>query len=765
MTVLGTVLVLLGSTPTRASGSTPPIGWSQAPSLPAGFIPRWDFTSAYYPPSDQVVVFGGAPAQLGQGWYNDTWIYSAGAWTRGPAAPAGLTPRGGAAIAYDPVSQKLVMFGGAGPNDWPPRNETWLWNGSAWSPGPAAPSSLAGRTGAQMAYDDDLGKVVLFGGSGLLAYNDVWFYSGATNSWTQGPATPSAVSPRIFFGMTYDPGLHQIVVAGGDGDSDVWLFDGASWTAGPSLAPSGMANDLRERTILAYDPQLGGDVLFGGLGPAPAQRSVYFLANNTWMFIIQDDTNPPFSPPSGRIEGGLVFLPTKDAMMGFGGVVSVGDGTQTLADAYYFRDVAPQTPSATLDQTTPLQSSALTLSIASPTGGYYSLVRTIRWLKNGQVIPGANSTVLSPQYRPGDQIQAQVQYVDALGVVGPWVSSQVATVAQPAITMASGVPGTAAATTGLGFGALELVDINLDSITGTLLRKVTAGGTGGWGTGQTVMIPNPEVGGTHTVWAVGETTGSTASTTFQVLPKVSINPVTVSSGQSTTVTGLGFRASESVTASFPAGAPKAVTADANGSFTLTLSSPPEPYPSGVITATGPTSGSVTTGFAVKSVFTVGKSAAPGSIPVTLIGFSPSETVTFSIDGGSGQSFTTDSIGSLTATSTLITTWGRHTIKATGASSKVSVNASVNFLARMTITPTSGPKGTVVTIDSGPGWVPGGTVTLTYNTKPQQTLTADGTGSIHTTFTVSTGTVGVTYYFVLSDTVLKASVQKGFTVTG
>ena len=93
-----------------------PVGFSQGPSLPAQFAPRWDLSSGYFPPSDQVVVFGGAPVDQTTDWRNDTWLFTGGAWSQGPDAPAGLTRRGGAAMAYDPDIQRLVMFGGQGPS-------------------------------------------------------------------------------------------------------------------------------------------------------------------------------------------------------------------------------------------------------------------------------------------------------------------------------------------------------------------------------------------------------------------------------------------------------------------------------------------------------------------------------------------------------------------------------------------------------------------------------------------------------------------------
>ena len=95
----------LGATPSRAALPLPPIGWSQGPSLPTSFSPRWDMSYAYYPTLNQgsVVLFGGGPKDIGESFYNDTYIYSnsTGTWVKGPAAPAGLTARDGSAMAYD----------------------------------------------------------------------------------------------------------------------------------------------------------------------------------------------------------------------------------------------------------------------------------------------------------------------------------------------------------------------------------------------------------------------------------------------------------------------------------------------------------------------------------------------------------------------------------------------------------------------------------------------------------------------------------------
>lgn len=99
------------------------------------------------------------------------------------------TLRKGAAMAYDPVSERTVLFGGQFPDpvlaEFNVTDETWTWDGRVWSkqapPGPSPPA----RTGAAMAYDEPTGKLVLFGGTGAgrNALNDTWTWDGTM--WTQ----------------------------------------------------------------------------------------------------------------------------------------------------------------------------------------------------------------------------------------------------------------------------------------------------------------------------------------------------------------------------------------------------------------------------------------------------------------------------------------------------------------------------------------------------------------------------------------------------
>ena len=115
---------------------------------------------AYDAARNQSVLFGGSATGAGLA---DTWVWTGAGWS--PRAPAHSPPgRFGGAMAYDPTSQVIVLFGGfTGTPSNKPLRDTWIWDGSRWSP-QMEDGSPSARSGSMMAYDHARGEVVLFGG-------------------------------------------------------------------------------------------------------------------------------------------------------------------------------------------------------------------------------------------------------------------------------------------------------------------------------------------------------------------------------------------------------------------------------------------------------------------------------------------------------------------------------------------------------------------------------------------------------------------------
>jgi hypothetical protein len=403
----------------RTAPATVAMGWSQSGSFPSNFTTRWDAAYASFPPQNEIVQFGGDPEQIGDPWWNDTWVYASGAWARGPAAPAGLTPRGGAAFAYDPAIGQLVLFGGAG-QAWPPFDETWLFDGAGWTKGPDAPTELRGRLGAGMVYDPDIGAMVMVGGSGEAAFKDTWLFDGS--EWTAGPAAPQGFAARDFFAISYDPIIHRVVVAGGDGGTDVWFFDGSAWTKGPAL-PSDVGP--RERVRMDFDPQLEGDVLFGGIGPGSASPQMWMLRDGGWSRIMPESDSSPW--PAARLDGAVCWNGAENALILFGGTGATKGSTGNI-DTWRFVDAPPVASSLSLSPVNPRATQTVRASPGSVSGGYGSLSYEYVWFINGQQVPGATGSRLTLSAQAGDQVQAEVRLTDAQGLSGSWVRSAVATV-------------------------------------------------------------------------------------------------------------------------------------------------------------------------------------------------------------------------------------------------------------------------------------------------------------------------------------------------
>lgn len=163
---------------------------------------------------------------------DDTWSFDARQqeWTQmKPAQAPGIGNYH--SMAYDPVSDRMILFGGSGPDD-RPYGETWAYdvNADTWT-NLEPETSPPARYYSDMIYDPGQRKMVLFGGTSEWAsatFNDTWTYDPATNKWakvdTPGPST------RAWHSMAYDDANGKTVLFGGglvreDYQADTWLFD------------------------------------------------------------------------------------------------------------------------------------------------------------------------------------------------------------------------------------------------------------------------------------------------------------------------------------------------------------------------------------------------------------------------------------------------------------------------------------------------------------------------------------------------------------
>jgi len=681
------------------------------------------------------VLFGGSPKTETEKWNSQTWLYAGGQWKKGPAAPTGLTARGGAAMAFDPDIGKMVLFGGGGP-DWPLPNDTWLWDGTGWSPGPASPQGLTGRVGARMVYDDAIHKIVLFGGSGAVPYRETWLFDGA--QWSRGPSPPQGMSARVFFGMTYDPVLQEVFVAGGNGGTDTWYFDGANWSPGPPIDLIGP----KERFNVAYDPQLGGPTIFGGLGPGPASQELWVLMDGQWVQVPGSQQNQGW--PDARLDALILWHPTEDALMLGAGVDSANRGKNAYFDAWFFREVPPQIDSVTLAPTDPDQSQAITLTTGNQSGGYGTITYTYQWYVNDTLVQGAQDKKLEPgPYRHGDKVQAKVQVTDRLGKSSDWVSSNVVTVIDrpPIVKSVDLTPAAAYVTSTMTATANGVSDPDGDQVTLHYQWLVDDSEVGGvdqptltpdhftaGDTVQVIVTPVDEVG-----MSGAPATSVTRTIQWNLQASSDVVP-----GGSVGIRGGGYTPGEKVDieADSPGSTVLATTvADANGALPYTQVPVPAPFPGGAHTffGVGRTSGIVGRGpVKVTPVASINpKSLAAGdSTTFSGMGYVPGETVAVSFPGGAPVSATADPTGSV-AVALISPPEPVDGGNVVGVAQSGMAAAPFSVISRMTIPDTAEPQQSVPIVITGFG--ASEKINIKFDGGPTaKTYTADATGSVIST---------------------------------
>ncbi len=253
----------------RASGT-----WSErAPAGPAAPSARYGVAGTFLGTAGggDFVIFGGSTLESGLGVQSDTWRWDGSAWTQvfTPVAPS---PRYGAAMSYDHLRQRVVLFGGFIENN-SVSGETWEFDGATWTYVGAGP---APRGYASMAFDSARGRTVLFGGhtGGVspIRYNDTWEWDG---TWWQ-QASPAAMpAERLAAAMGYDAAAQHMVLFGGLGaglPDDLWTFDGA-WESHPQPAvrPTGRAG-----AVSAMDAA-GEFMIHGGFDGAAVSSETWLL--------------------------------------------------------------------------------------------------------------------------------------------------------------------------------------------------------------------------------------------------------------------------------------------------------------------------------------------------------------------------------------------------------------------------------------------------------------------------------------------------------
>ena len=300
--------------------------------LPDGF-PRAYQGAIYDSLRTRMLVFGGADS-LFEGDVHALSLSGAPSWS--VLSPSGTPPhaRDALGLVYDPVRDRMLLFGGAYAFGLTTLvyNDVWamsLGPSPAWTQLAPAGTKPAGRYAHCMIYDPVRDRLVIFGGYDVIGRrNDVWELSlSGTPTWT--PLMPSGTPPtaREHAAAIYDPVRDRMIVYGGfdgkpDWSGEVWelTFSPLAWN---KITPIDVGPGKRDRMAAVYDPYNDRMVIFGG------RTGNGTWGNDTWQLPLGDTPSwLPLSPsgtlPPARWGHSGVFDAVNRQMVIFGGSATAG---------------------------------------------------------------------------------------------------------------------------------------------------------------------------------------------------------------------------------------------------------------------------------------------------------------------------------------------------------------------------------------------------------------------------------------------------------
>jgi N-acetylneuraminic acid mutarotase len=276
---------------------------------------------AYDTGSDRVILFGGE--RNPEEGLSDTWAYDLGINTWLDMSPAQPSPSGSGPMAYDIESDRTVMYisvlGYSDTGDIVPGGETWEYdlNTNTWT-NMAPLVAPFGLLGAEMVYDAESDRMILFGGLDVETFepfDDTWTYDLNSNTWSK--MDPEVSPPaRNFPAMAYDDSADRVILFGGYPSlNDTWSYDFNTDTWEP-MEPA----DKPSRRLycdMVYDPVSGRMVLFGGASTANENP-----LDDTWAYDYGTNTWTELSPethPSERGWYAAVYSSNAQRVLLFGG--------------------------------------------------------------------------------------------------------------------------------------------------------------------------------------------------------------------------------------------------------------------------------------------------------------------------------------------------------------------------------------------------------------------------------------------------------------
>jgi hypothetical protein len=266
----------------------PTLGWETIASGKCGPGVRSRHGLVYDRSGKAAVLFGGVVWTAGWNLQADTWELHGRRWSR-ISTPEAPPARHRGAMVYLDHQERTLLFGGQGETN-ELLADTWTYAARRWRRVRAGAATPASRCGHSMAYDEQAGVAVLFGGidAGMNSLGDTWVFDGTAWKHARGASPPA----RRYAAMAYDPELKGCLLHGGSEDEagrrsfgDAWLFRDNTWR------PMGgsFGTDPRDDHGLGYHRGAKRTVMLEGMA---GRRGVLVRGANGWQTVAASPLHP-----------------------------------------------------------------------------------------------------------------------------------------------------------------------------------------------------------------------------------------------------------------------------------------------------------------------------------------------------------------------------------------------------------------------------------------------------------------------------------------
>ena len=227
-------------------------------------MPRTDGATAIFDPiRGRLVTFGGRPSQT---YTNEVWMYDlVGNWTQLTPTGTPPAPRTGHTTIYDPVRDRMLVYGGTDSVN--TYGDVWalsLSGSPAWTHVVTNGGPPVARFQHVAVYDSQRDRMVVHGGGGPGDTGEMWALNLSTNTWTSVIGSPSGPGFRQDHVAVYDPINDRIVMFGGTSDDALWSVNFSGTPTWSQLAHNGTPPLARSGMAAVYDAPAHSMLIFGG---------------------------------------------------------------------------------------------------------------------------------------------------------------------------------------------------------------------------------------------------------------------------------------------------------------------------------------------------------------------------------------------------------------------------------------------------------------------------------------------------------------------